>query len=533
MSVLPQLEVDGPSGFDAVVGSFKAKTGIGVDAIHPSMWHTDLLNDVERTLTWHAPIQTLIYFLVPKTPTGERPIGLMPSIVRVWERVRKPILDQWMISQTQSYDSACKGRSDEMAAWQHLVLEEEQDDKSGMGRATALLDMTKCFEQVRLWHVWRWGCHWGFPRALLRIILLVFSFQRRVGLWESVSQPVTTYAAIIAGSVFSCAILHMLFIWPCDCLMSKWPRLRLTKYMDDLTISYRGMNHTVATVNTEALSSVVGWLEKLLDFHVSKDEEGVEGKSVVLVSNASLKAALTSSTKALGMRVVSHARILDVDAYGAGAARQRRTQYARLTKIKKRMPKVKFYKKYGAITSKDRQGGVHAEWSARREVHGHAADEAESLQDHGWKMLARQTRGTFSHLAAGDARVRPDTHVQSRAHCGMGRGSLGRAAGRRRSAQGLETTATTGGPEAVVEQGQWPDGCHHSVSEAVGMDMASPHDLRHCNGHEVDLRQICPRDVKAQATVDSELALWREWADNDERKELLPCPLAGTCGTGK
>ena len=52
MSVLPQLTVDGPSGFDTVVGSFKAKTGIGVDAIHPSMWshrpvercstHTDL-----------------------------------------------------------------------------------------------------------------------------------------------------------------------------------------------------------------------------------------------------------------------------------------------------------------------------------------------------------------------------------------------------------------------------------------------------------------------------------------------------------
>ena len=46
------------------------------------------------------------------------------------------------------------------------------------------------------------------------------------------------------------------------------------------------------------------------------------------------------------------------------------------------------------------------------------------------------------------------------------------------------------------------------------------------SGHEVDLRQICPRDVKAQATVDSEIALWREWAgDSDERKELLPCPM--------
>ena len=347
MFVLPQLEVDGPPGFDAVVGSFKAKTGIGVDAIHPAMWsrisekgkqlYTDLLNDVERTLTWPVQIQTLMYFLVPKTPTGERPIGLMPSIVRV-------------ISQTRSYDWACKGRSAEMAVWQHLVLEQGQDDKPSMGRAAALLDMTKCFEQVRLWHVWRWGCHWGFPRALLRIILLVFSFQRRVGLWGSVSQAVTTYAAIIAGSVFSCAILHM--------LMSKWPRLRLTKYVDDLTISYRGMNHTVATVITEALSSMVGWLENGLDFHVSKDEKGVEGKSVVLVSNASLKAALTTSTKALGMRVVSHARILGVDAFGAGSARQRRTQYARLTKIRKRMPKVQFYKKYGAMTNKIVKAGL-------------------------------------------------------------------------------------------------------------------------------------------------------------------------------
>ena len=70
--------------------------------------YTDLLNDVERTLTWPAQIQTLIYFLVAKTPTGERPIGLTPSIARVWERMSKPILDQWMISQIRSYDWACK-----------------------------------------------------------------------------------------------------------------------------------------------------------------------------------------------------------------------------------------------------------------------------------------------------------------------------------------------------------------------------------------------------------------------------------------
>ena len=46
--------------------------------------------------------------------------------------------------------------------------------------------------------------------------------------------------------------------------------------VDDFTISNRGMNHTVATVITEAVSSMVGWLESGLVFHVSKDEEGVE-----------------------------------------------------------------------------------------------------------------------------------------------------------------------------------------------------------------------------------------------------------------
>ena len=39
------------------------------------------------------------------------------------------------------------------------------------------------------------------------------------------------------------------------------------------------------------------------------------------------------------------------------------------------------------------------------------------------------------------------------------------------------------------------------------------------SGHEVDVRETW------QARVDSDLALWKEWADNDELKELLPRPL--------
>ena len=105
----------------------------------------------------------------------------MPSIVRVWERKRKPILDQWMTSQTQSYDWACKGRSG--PRWQRgntWCWRKGKTTNQVCAGPRALLDMTKCFEQGGD------GDATGFPEALLRIIL---------------AQPETSYAAIIAGSV--------------------------------------------------------------------------------------------------------------------------------------------------------------------------------------------------------------------------------------------------------------------------------------------------------------------------------------------
>ena len=139
------------------------------------------------------------------------------------------------------------------------------------------------------------------------------------------------------------------------------------------------------------------------------------------------------------------------------AARQRRTQYGRLTKNQEEDAQGSVLQEVWRGHEQDRQGGPHGE-RFTREVHGHAADETEGFQDHCWKVPPGHTRGTVAHLAARDASVRPDTHVQDRANRSVGRGSVGRAAGRRRSAQGMEATAATGGPEAVVEQSQRPHG---------------------------------------------------------------------------
>ena len=245
----------------------------------------------------------------------------------------------------------------------------------------------------------------------------------------------------------------------------------------------------VTTVITEAVSSMVGWLENGLDFHVSKDEEGVEGKSVVLVSTASPKASLTSSTKALGMRVVSHARILRIDAYGAGAARQRRTQNARLTKIKKRMPNVQFYKKDGAITSKIAKAGLMPSGLHGVRRVGMPPSRLKAFRTTIGRCLPGKHAGRSLTWRLRFAPVRPDTPLQSRAHRCVGRGSVGLAAGRRGLAQGMETAArgpkwctAARKPHADVRRRNWE--CFQDIGDQAHIDNQAHIDsVTKCKAH--------------------------------------------------
>ena len=153
----------------------------------------------------------------------------------------------------------------------------------------------------------------------------------------------------------------------------------------------------------------------------------------------------------------------------------------------------------------DRQSGAHAERFARRAVRGHAADEAGSFLDDEWKVLARQARWTFPHLAARCAPVRPDTPMQSRANRSVGlKPSWSKVSG------------PTGAIIMCLRQMSWT------------WPHTRPSSLR------VGTRWTYGRlAFKAQAPVDSSLALRRDWVDNDERRELLPMPSAGTCDTGE
>ena len=100
-----------------------------------------------------------------------------------------------MIPQTRPCDWACKGRSADMAAWQHLALEEGQDDGQGHG-ATGHDEVLRAGSALALVGM---GMPLGFPTSAAQDHPLGLQLSTARGTVGLVSQPVTTNAAIVAG----------------------------------------------------------------------------------------------------------------------------------------------------------------------------------------------------------------------------------------------------------------------------------------------------------------------------------------------
>ena len=118
--------------------------------------------------------------------------------------------------------------------------------------ATVLLDLVKCFEKVQLCHVWRWGMRWGFPPRVLRLMLASYSLARTIAIDGCHSDCVTVISAIVPGSRFALAALHLVLLEPCDITRSRWPEVGLDKYADDLSLAARGAARDVAQAASES-----------------------------------------------------------------------------------------------------------------------------------------------------------------------------------------------------------------------------------------------------------------------------------------
>ncbi|CAK0875010.1 unnamed protein product [Prorocentrum cordatum] len=480
----PLPVLDGPA-MRNVTGRFKERTGLGVENWNPRVLRhssaaavdafAQLLMTVEASPLWLAQINLLVDFRIPKAAGGLRPIGKMPTL-------------------------DLQGGPDCDAA------------------ATVLLDLAKCFEWVRLKHVWARGLRRGFPKRVLRIMLVSFSAARTVVLGDCYSNLVSVISAIVPGSRFAMAAAHLLMIEPCDITLARWP-VDLSKCADDLALAQCGGAAEDAEGIAEAVTWFVGCLRDELDLEVSLSQGNELGKSAALGTSCWLARALRLRLRRLSIRVARESRHLCLDRLGETTDAQRGlgrrpglrpVRRGRLKAMVDRSRPLKRAKAQGAAVWKVAKIGLKP-----AAIYGHKAlaltpPEVQRARTMVGQALLGKTRlkSTSLRLACfgedpGDAGVAP---------------SIMQAAWRRQQVALLGDDAWKGlrGPASSVIL----------TAREIGWTWPAWDTFITREGIHINVLQVCQRDVLAQANWDAKREQWARWiAADGERASLTAMPF--------
>ena len=121
--------------FDALyecIRSFPPNTTLGCDAynprlllrLSPQLLHALLIlfHMCEKLGKWPGQIALALIPLLPKNTGGLRPIGILATFVRVWMRMRAPLIKQWECDHQRTYFYAGKQKGANVASWLQASL---------------------------------------------------------------------------------------------------------------------------------------------------------------------------------------------------------------------------------------------------------------------------------------------------------------------------------------------------------------------------------------------------------------------------
>ena len=123
---------------------------------------------------WPQQACTTMFFLIPKNVTSEKPIALMPTLIRWWEALRAFEVAKWQ-RKYRDDRNATDGRNGgaQRPVCEILVEMERFNGKAkeeDHGALALVLDLAMAFEHVSLPVVWAWATHFSFPRKILRVL---------------------------------------------------------------------------------------------------------------------------------------------------------------------------------------------------------------------------------------------------------------------------------------------------------------------------------------------------------------------------
>ena len=236
--------------------SFSTKTATA-DWWHPRLFEG--LNDKQLSkladimFVWETigrpavPNQSLITKMIPKPAGGFRPIGLFPSLVRLWGKARQPYIKAWAKKEiSDGTINMSPGRRVGDGTWRHKVLA-RLDANKGDTVLEGLWDVQKCFEQINGKKLVRIAEALGYPLELLAVSLSTYRWPRRILLdFNIIAEDVWPKSGIVAGSAHATYELAAYTVLALRILTTSWPTSRISLHVDDLSFQISHHNAQVA-----------------------------------------------------------------------------------------------------------------------------------------------------------------------------------------------------------------------------------------------------------------------------------------------
>ena len=240
---LPPITVD---DIRRACKSFPATTADGLDRFRPR--HLLLLGDTGLELLAAlcnlseisgqvAVLGARVVFFLPTPAGGERPIGTLPTLFRVWCRCRRRIADEWELARQRHYFWAAGGHSSEQSV-HHQGLCLEHARATQQHSAALLTDLAKAYADVDHGKLIAFAHANEFPSAVLALCLQTYAGPRRL-----LSHCICTEwfciggQTIIAGCGMATTLLKVYMLRVFDALSRYHPDVEIHAYVDDVDLS--------------------------------------------------------------------------------------------------------------------------------------------------------------------------------------------------------------------------------------------------------------------------------------------------------
>ena len=343
------------AGIRQAAMSFPVHTGLGPDNVAPRAiarlsdrlleWLVLIFASAERLGSWPAALRLVMIILIPKPDGGRRPIGLFPTLVRIWMRSRSYIARAWEAANLLPCFFGGVGRGAQRAAWL-VAFNAETAARQGMHYAQSLLDLVKAFERLPHRLIVAAAQALGYCLSTLRLSLAAYRIPRVLGADGVYSRVVVASRGITAGSVFATTELRLLLHNVIVITMKSWPAVKVTLYVDDATLEayHRSMRVTQATI-AGATDCMVSMLQDDLGLECSAK------KSLCVGSCAGLAARVARACRTKMLTPKRSAKLLGTS---SGGGRRRSTLHSkvRLHAFNKRAARIARLQRAGICTAR-------------------------------------------------------------------------------------------------------------------------------------------------------------------------------------